>query len=144
MTTRATQADRDEARDRLRAIIKPGDTIHCVLRHVSRSGMYRAIDLYKLEKDDDGRVFPLRLSFLAARAMGDRYDERHQAIGVSGAGMDMGFHLVYNLGWALFGGEEWDCPGPRCPSNAHSNGQREYGGGITHDEAGYSLRQEWM
>ena len=51
MATKAQQAEQTEALKRLRAWIKPGDTIHCVLRHVSRSGMLRVIDLLKVEDD---------------------------------------------------------------------------------------------
>lgn len=44
----STQAEKDEAAERLREILKPGDTVYCILRHVSRSGMQRRISLYTL------------------------------------------------------------------------------------------------
>jgi hypothetical protein len=42
--------------------------------------------------------------------------------------MDMGFHVVYNLSSALYRGG-FGCIGDkpvRCPSNDHSNGDRDY------------------
>src|SRR3990167_4399984 len=85
----------------LRAELKPGDTVYTVLRHVSSSGMYRAIDLYTL-RCVEGKVSKRWLSYWAAAALEERFDERREAIGVSGAGMDMGWHLVYQLSSALF------------------------------------------
>ena len=47
--TKAQQAERDEAREKLRKWLKPGDTVYTVLRHVSRSGMMRTIQVIHLE-----------------------------------------------------------------------------------------------
>lgn len=44
MTKRETE--RQEAIQHLRELIKPGDKVYTVLRHVSRSGMTRGIDVY--------------------------------------------------------------------------------------------------
>lgn len=46
MTKKAKiQQERNEAADKLRAMLKPGDTVYTVLRHVSSNGMFRVIDL---------------------------------------------------------------------------------------------------
>lgn len=90
---------RAEAIERLQKWLRPGDTIYCILRHVSRSGMLRVIDLVKV--DEDGDI--VRVGYDAARALGWPYDYRRGGVRVSGCGMDMGFHLVYSLGHALFG-----------------------------------------
>ena len=37
------EKERDEARERLLEMLRPGDTVHTILRHVSRSGMSRSI-----------------------------------------------------------------------------------------------------
>ena len=42
--TKAQMAERDEAIANLREILKPGDTVYTILRHVSKSGMSRVID----------------------------------------------------------------------------------------------------
>ena len=87
---------RAEALKMLRKFIKPGDTVFTVLRHVSRSGMSRRIDLYSIEGG--------KMNFLtgyAARVMDRRWDLDNGGIVIGGAGMDMGFHLVYSLGRTL-------------------------------------------
>ncbi len=131
------QQSANEAIMRMRETLKPGDTVYTVLRHVSRSGMSRAIDLYKLS---DGE--PQWLSRLAARATGDTFDEKRECIRVGGCGMDMGFHLVYGLSRVLFK-DAFQCIGERCPSNDHSNGDRDYTPHL-HSDTGYALRQRWM
>jgi hypothetical protein len=49
----------------LRTILKPGDTVYTVLRHVSRSGMSRNVDLYVIE---DGN--PMWVSAYVGHAIG--------------------------------------------------------------------------
>lgn len=134
-----TRSERTEAADRLREWLRPGDTVHCILRHVSSSGMLRVIQLVKLDCKA-GR--PLSLGYNAAAAMADRYDRDREGIRVSGAGMDMGFHLVYNLGATLWP-NGYRCVGKRCVSNAHSNGAPR-DGRSKHRDGGYALRQEWL
>lgn len=141
-TKRVTKAeqkriDRAEACDKLRAILKPGDTVYTVLRHVSRSGMSRKIDLYKLEAD--GPVF---LTGWAATAMDMKWDRNSGGIVVGGCGMDMGFSLVYDLSRTLFH-DSFDCIGEGCPSNDHSNGDRDRTP-HKHSDGGYALRHRWM
>lgn len=119
------QQERDAAREELRAIVKPGDTVYCVLRHVSRSGMQRVIDLQVLTTDDSDRPWLRTIGGLAARAMGDRFDYDRGGVMVGGCGMDMGFHLVCSLGYVLWK-DGFGCVGERCRSNDHSNGDRDY------------------
>lgn len=92
-----TTAEREEAVAALRAAIKPGDTVYTILRHVSRSGRQRVIDVYTI-KDNQ----PVCWSWTAAQACGFNYDRNHEGIKVGGCGMDMGFHLVYSMGRSLF------------------------------------------
>jgi hypothetical protein len=91
------QAERDEAIAKLRDILKPGDTVWTILRHVSASGMSRSIST--VIKGKDG---PEDISWLVCRATDDTFDRKHDGIKVGGCGMDMGFDLVYRLGRALF------------------------------------------
>jgi hypothetical protein len=139
MTTKAARAsERDEARERL-AFLKPGDRVYCILRHRSASGMLRVIQLLALV-DGDRRY----LGYNAAVLMDDRYDRDREGIRVSGAGMDMGFHLVYNLGATLWP-DGFPCAGECCPSNDHTNGDRDYTPDhVTHRDGGYALRHEWL
>jgi hypothetical protein len=146
--TKAQEAAKAEAVERLKALgVKPGTRLHTVVRHVSASGMSRSIDVYLLTCDR-GRPDRIWLSRLVATALGWPFDDKRDAVKVSGAGMDMGFHLVYELGHVMFGGAPWQCPGKgKCPSNAHSNpgpDRDKYGRGVKHTESGYALRQEWL
>ena len=129
---RATKTQQAEALEQLRDL-KPGDTVYTVLRHVSRSGMYRAIDLYTMRDNQ-----PRRISWSAA-ALCEGYDDRHEAARASGCGMDMGFHLVYNLSWRLFH-DGYECIGKRCPANDHFNGSTA----THHKDGGYALTHRWM
>lgn len=96
--TRTRTVEQAETREELRAILANNRTVYTVLRHVSGSGMYRAIDVYVMGKNG-----PRRISWLIARALDMKYDDRYEALGVSGAGMDMGFHIVNSLSASLYG-----------------------------------------
>lgn len=140
----AERQARAEACDQLREWIKPGDTLYTILRHVSASGMTRAVSIIRHDAEDG----PHDVSYLAAKAMGDTIDNRHDGIKIQGAGMDMGFALVYNLGRTLFR-DGFECIGDddararRCPSNDHSNGDRDYTP-HRHSNGGYALRHRWL
>ena len=86
------EQERQEAISRLKEIVKPGDTVECILRHVSRSGMMRHISL---------RIPGRDITFLAAKAM-DMKIADNGGIKIGGCGMDMGFALVYDLGHTLW------------------------------------------
>jgi hypothetical protein len=92
-----TKAEIELAKARLLEVLEPGDNVYCLLNHVSRSGMYRAIRLIKIKNGE-----PYDLSWHAAKLL-EGYDKNHNACRASGCGMDMGFHLVYNLSYQLFG-----------------------------------------
>lgn len=98
MKLKVTEAERQESLAELRSMLKPGDTVHTILRHVSSSGMSRIIDMVICR---DGEV--KSIAWLAARVMDRSWkNDRHYGIQVGGCGMDMGFALVYNLGEYLF------------------------------------------
>ena len=141
--TAAKVAERDEARAKLAELLEPGDTVYTVLRHVAPSGMTRWIDCYVIRDDE-----PLWLSWWAAKACGYSVNTRnHEGVEMGGAGMDMGFALVYAIGRAAFP-EGFDCISDPantrapydCPSNDHSN--RDHG--AHHTEGGYALRHRWL
>lgn len=141
--TKVELAKRDEARATLREFLKPGQTVYTTLKHVSRSGMQREIGVHSIE---DGEV--RWLSGLVARACGNRLGKRDGVI-MGGCGMDMGFAIVYELSSALFR-EGFNCIGKSnghasgwCPSNDHSNGDRNYEP-HHHQSGGYALRHRWI
>lgn len=133
----AKEKERQEAIEYLKGIIKPGDTIYTSLRHVSRSGMYRVISLYVMLDNH-----PMCIDWKVAQLL-EGYDERWNGCKAGGCGIDMGFHLVYNLSYALYG-KGWPCVGARCPSADHCNNwQSPRGEGVIHVD-GYALKQQWM
>ncbi len=115
--TKARRDQQQQAVESLRELLKPGDTVHTVLRHVSRSGMSRLIDCYVIVDNE-----PRWISGLVARATGMTLDKA-DAIRVGGCGMDMGFHVVYSLSRTLFHSDlgGFVCTGKDCPSNDHNN-----------------------
>lgn len=141
MATRQSPEQR-AAIDILWANLVPGDTLYTILRHVSRSGMQREIDIISI-KCAEVRHW----SHVVARALGRKIGP-HYGIKIGGAGMDMGFALVYELSSVLWPdgfmcvGDSTIC-GKRCPSNDHSNGDRNYTPHL-HRDGGYALRQAWI
>ena len=116
-----TASEVAEARTRLLDVLKPGDTVYCILRHVSRSGMSRVISLYAKTPDGMQWLDPFALKL----GVGSGMDNKREGLKVGGCGMDMGFALVYELAHALFK-DGFGCTGENCPSNDHGNGDRDY------------------
>jgi hypothetical protein len=86
----------ENAKQSLLNILKKGDTVYTVLRHVSRSGMMRRIDLYTFQ--DSKKIY---LTGYFAMMRGETPPRDGYRVG--GCGMDMGFHLVHGLSYRLFG-----------------------------------------
>jgi len=141
-----------EAIERLREMIKPGDKVYTTVNHVSRSGMYRAISVH-LIKDNE----PIWISRLVAKAVGFGWDDNHEAIKVNGCGMDMGFHVVYELSRVLFPngfGIPTDSVYPIIPKTKEEAAQFVKNGVKFHgrngdtcgwdNDGGYALKQEWL
>lgn len=102
MKHKHTEAEIEAIKEDLRAILPPGSTAYTILRHVSRSGMQRAIDVYALIPDGD-KVAKFWITPKVAAVCGYSINKRHDALTVNGCGMDMGFDVVYNLSYALYG-----------------------------------------
>jgi hypothetical protein len=138
------ERQRQEAIERLKEMIKPGDTIYTSVKHVARSGMYRTIAVYLIQDNQ-----PRWISYLVAKAIGVRFDEKREACGMGGCGMDMGFALVYDLSRTLFR-DGFHCIGEGCRANDHNNEkhhppyQSDYTVGRLHSDPGYALNQRWM
>lgn len=173
--TRQMRAERDEAIAQLREWIKPGDTVYTILDNVSRSGMSRAIRVLvplvagngvesvppggkptDYIRKDSIHVEFRHPNYAVGKALGLRHwkrDGREQdALVVGGCGMDMGFHLVYELSHVLYGGHRdgsggYACLGKGCPSNYHVNHRVSQDGperfDLVHTD-GYALRHRWL
>lgn len=114
----------EEARQHLLRMLKPGDVVWCVLRKVAYTGMSRQIDFYAIQDNE-----PLWLTGRIARLL-DYRQGKNDALMVSGCGMDMGFHVVYSLGSAL-----WPDGTPQ--PHGTRNGEADSAGG-------YALRHRWL
>jgi len=114
-----SHAAQEEARATLRGILSPGDTVHTLLRHVARSGMSRNIACVIVR---DGELRDI--TWLVSKALGwpvRNSGRTGEGVVVGGCGMDMGFHLVHSLCYALW--PDWKGETLR---------------------AGYQLTQRWM
>ena len=112
--------DQELASERLlKNYLEDTRTVYTILRSVSASGMTRHLSLVVAGVNDEGKADLYDITFLAAQAMGEKLSERngHRTIRVNGCGMDMGFHLVYNLSSVLYAGQ---------------------------DRAGYKIKQAWL
>lgn len=143
MATKQQQAEQLEAIQYLRELFPPGSTASTVLRHVTRSGMGRTISVLAADADGIHDV-----SWAVARAAGFPFDRDRGGVKVGGCGMDMGFHLVYAMSRVLYP-DGHSCTGQgadfrhSCPSNDHSNGDRDYTP-HHHADGGYAVRQRWV
>lgn len=80
--------------------IKEGDTVYCLLKSVARSGMSRTIQLIYIANNE-----PHYIGYNASKVVGERWDSDKGGIVIRGCGMDMGFALVCDLSYRLFGKE---------------------------------------
>ena len=152
---------KDDSAAYLKTILKPGDEVKTILRSCSRSGMSRRISLVIAVGGDVQDI-----TWHAARAMGEKVKQggnwvQDGGLVVGGCGMDMGFHVVYNLGRCLYpDGFSTDFAGRRC-RNCHTDGDaRNYtcskcgaatvagysrNGPVEFDtDGGYALKQRWL
>lgn len=112
------EQEQEEAIRHLREILKPGDKVYGIVRTVSRSGMSRTIDFYAFKPHEcecpqtgpganhepgcPGDVIDrVYLSGWIATVLDYRQTDQG-ALKVQGCGMDMIFHVVYNLSRRLF------------------------------------------
>lgn len=101
MKTIAKKTEQQEAIERLRSWIKPGDTLFTILRHRSASGMSRVIDVVAVRGTRE-KPEVSACGYNIALALGWRFDRQREGIRVGGCGMDMGFHVIYELSSVLF------------------------------------------
>lgn len=147
--TKAQEEERQQAIEHLRDMLPPGSKVFTILRHVSRSGMFRIIDPVVLYIDSTtGKPECHSIWGWAGKVLGWGVDRDRGGVKVSGCGMDMGFHLVYSLSYSLYP-DGYGCIGTGCPANDHVNRDRDYtphGQSHTHwhNDGGYALKQQWI
>lgn len=87
-----------EAIESLQIILSKGQTVYTNLKHVSQSGMQRGISVHFV--NESGKIRDI--SHLVGLAM-DYKMHNKGGLKVNGAGMDMGFHVVYGLSSFILG-----------------------------------------
>lgn len=147
MTSLEHEKERELSISILRDRVKPGLMVYCILRHTSQSGMSRAVSLVignsyyeDIYRPDNVKIEDI--SWLAARAMERKINQKHGGIIIGGCGMDMGFALVYELSHLLYP-DGFECTGKYCPSNDHYNRDADYTPHM-HQDGGYALRMKWL
>lgn len=93
-----TEVQRDTAVKKLREVVTPGANIYVVLRRKNKLGTCRWLEFYHVH---DGEL--KRITWDVALAIQGEYCREHDALKVTGAGLDVGYASVDNLGDALFG-----------------------------------------
>ena len=126
---RVSKAVRELSLVALSEAFKPGQTVYTILRHRSASGMSRSISVITINREGDIRQWDHHVSMVTGWGI----DEKHEGVKVSGAGMDMGFHIVYTLGRILF------------PEGFAVEGRGRNGDPSGWDkDGGYALKQRWL
>lgn len=149
-----SKQDQKDAFEWLRKMLKPGDTVHTILDNVSRSGMSRDIRIVVLR---DGEA--LHPNWSVRVLLGYPSAKHGDGMRVGGCGMDMGFHIVHSLGYALFGQEaehgmgkeanelrkailaadtHYFTQGGKKAPDPNKPGREWFGG------AGYALKHRWL
>jgi len=103
----------------LKQLLRRRKCVYTVLKHVSRSGMYRRIAVLVPYKNEIRNI-----SGYVADVLG--LECTNGSVGVSGGGMDMGFHIVYNLSLFLY------------------TDSKLRAGDFGSPEAGYILQHQWL
>ncbi len=94
-----TKQETEDCKKQLLELVKPGDTLYTILRHVSRSGMMRYISVITFQNGE-----PLHLDYCVAVVTGSGLAPGYDpGVKRTGCGMDMGFDIVYSLSYRLFG-----------------------------------------
>lgn len=103
---KATKAEIEEAKEKLRKWLPRGSTVFCIVRKVAPSGMSRNISLVFFEHDAErGEIRDYHPTYNVAKVLGWSLAKGggNDALQVAGCGMDMCFHTVYELSSVLYG-----------------------------------------
>lgn len=128
--TKPVNSEREQALSFLHDVLKPGDTVYTILRHVSASGMTRRISVIVLKLDDKGVARPIHLDWHIEQLGIAKRHARADGLVVGGCGMDMGYHLVYRLGNAMW-------PNGTDKPHGRRNGKPD-------SDGGYALEHRWL
>jgi hypothetical protein len=86
-----------EATKYLKSVLKPGTKVYTITRHVSQSGMTRRISAFAIVKGE-----LVNLDWYIEKIGLFKRHKTEEGLVIGGCGMDMHFHLVYELGSVLY------------------------------------------
>ena len=132
LTKKQKEQEREEAIKYLRKMIRPGTEVYTLIRHVSRSGMSRDISCFIVKAHSICTI-----DWHVQRVL-DYPFSKNQGIKVGGCGMDMGYHVVNSLSYALHGMKD------RGDGAREENQGRPYPPRPGHFRAGYSLEHRHL
>lgn len=95
----------ESAREWLRKLVLPGTRVYCILKRVNQGGDYRHIQLAVVAADHNGKQVVRNISAPAATLMDRKLGDSTGGVCIRGGGMDMGFALVCELSYRLYGDE---------------------------------------
>lgn len=126
--------EKAEAIAQLKEWLQPGDTVYTILRHVSKTGMSRVVDVYTTV---DGQLQWLTPWVEKATAFVESgycfpRSRKYEGLTVSGCGMDVGFEVVYNLGRCMW------------PEGFATERGRNGDTSGWDSDGGYALKQQWL
>ena len=93
----------------LRDLLPVGSHVYTILVSCASNGMSRRIDLYTVRDNE-----PIFLTGYVSHVL-DYGHSRSGGLVVGGCGMDMGYHLVNSLSYALHGHDSAEIPAPYRP-----------------------------
>jgi hypothetical protein len=146
-----TKEDIKESREFLLKNLPPNTKVYTICRHVSRSGMMRIISLIIII---DGEPYEISWHIDKLGLFSRKYP--NNGLTVYGCGMDMGFHVVYELGRVLYPDgfpepctkcghpktDEWElgmCPAGQCTFRGRNGDTSGY-----ETDGGYALNHKWL
>lgn len=98
--TKYTAEEIAESAEYLHYRLGEGQIVYTNLRHVAQSGMSRAISVHVIY---NGEIVDLTHHVARFLDYSTENVGRGRGLNVWGAGMDMGFHIVYSLAHKLYG-----------------------------------------
>jgi hypothetical protein len=87
-----TEVQRDTAIQKLREVITPGATIYVVLRRKNQLGTCRWLEFYHVHEGELKRI-----TWDVALAIQCEYCREHDAVKITGTGLDVGYASVRDL-----------------------------------------------
>jgi len=123
----------NESKSYLKKLFTVNKIIYCKLDHVSQSGMTRHISFYVARKN---RIIDISLHISNVTK---HKRSKNGGLIVGGCGMDVGFAVVYNLGYCLYP------KGFRSSERNRCNGMKPTDKGYNWDkDGGYRLKHSWL